>query len=135
MLLHFVSCEIVEQTPTTIKKKKCMVDLPYFSRFFILFLDPPSQQLRDHDASKSCQLRLALCSLTWECLSDLGAAQVVFHTISVSSVPNLAQAAAIPKLCTHPAIATASCRLSPIGFSWLILATLRSLSNCLCTKD
>ena len=30
-----------------------MVDLPYFSRFFILFLDPLSQQLRDHDASKS----------------------------------------------------------------------------------
>lgn len=79
-----------------------MVDLPYFSRFFILFLDPLSQQLRDHDASKSCQLRLALHSLTWECLSDLEAAQVVFHTIFVGSVPNLAQAAAIPKLCTHP---------------------------------
>ena len=79
-----------------------MVDLPYFSRFFILFLDPLSQQLRDHDASKSHQLRLALCSLIWGCLSDLGTAQVVFHIISVSSVPSLAQSAAIPKFCTHP---------------------------------
>lgn len=79
-----------------------MVDLPYFSRFFIIFLDPLSQQLRDHDASNSRQLRLALCFLTWGLLSDLETAQVVFHSISVSAVPSLAQSAAIPKLCTHP---------------------------------
>lgn len=107
--LYFVSCEIVEKNPTRIKKL-CMVDLPYFSRFLILFLDPPSpQQLRGHDVSESHQLRLVLCFLTWGFLSDPGAAQVVFHIISVSSIPSLVQSAAASKPYTHPCIPTAPC--------------------------